>query len=333
MYGSRFANQDLPVKSWREVYGVLVGTLDNENNVIVNTAIPIVAGTGAGVEYEAKHYVDTAAIDEKIYLKNLKLNKKEFFVGWWHTHPGFGFFFSETDTLTHLGYQEANPYAIGIIYDHTYRNSTEPGIEVLCLEDVDKNLMSPYTFVEFELEDKEEILSDIETKLKDILPRLQDFNFELMKFKKEIIKKRFAQLQRNYGLIPIKKRRREFKEDELLDDDEKYLYEWNEEYMKKAYRAPKFKIKLEKKIKEAEHQGLEKRKEIRAKIEKTLEKPKQILVDTKEKFYELKEKANIYKKYIDTDERKILENFESKLNIYIDSMNDLIQKAYNLAPD
>ena len=43
----------------------------------------------------------------------------EFFVGWYHSHPGLGFFYSDTDILNHIGYQDGNPLAIGLVFDHT----------------------------------------------------------------------------------------------------------------------------------------------------------------------------------------------------------------------
>lgn len=165
IYGNRYANQDMNPKAYREVYGVLVGYLDEKDNTIVRDAIPIMVGTGAGVKYESKHYSETAKIDEKIYEQNTqKSNKeykgegKEFFVGWFHTHPGFGFFFSETDTLNHLGWQNANPFAIGIVYDFTQKTRINSGIEVIRLEDVNKNIISPYIFVEYEIEGESETI-------------------------------------------------------------------------------------------------------------------------------------------------------------------------------
>ena len=330
MYGSRYANAEMSTKAWCEVYGVLVGYLDKNNNTIVKTAIPIVSGTGAGVEYETKHYSDTAIIDETVYEKTIKDKSKEFFIGWWHTHPGFGFFFSETDTFTHLGYQEANPFSIGIIYDHTVRNNHDSGLEVLMLEDVSKNILSPYIFIDFEIENSKKAIRSINTKLENLLPKLNDFHLDLMKLDKNFKKKKFAQLQRNYGLLLIQKRKSEMNEDDILSDDEKYLYEWNEDYMKRKYRIPKFRQKIENIILVLKStQKKKKRENLKNKIEKLLEKPKIIINGIKNEFYFLKDRSILYNSYIDTNERKMLELFEKNITDYIDILNNLIIKALN----
>lgn len=337
VYGSRYANNEQISKEWRETYGVLIGHLDEKNNTIVNTAIPIVAGSGAGVKYESRHYADTAIIDEQVYNRSLKENSKEFFVGWWHTHPGFGFFFSETDTINHLGYQQANPYAIGIIYDHTQRRNVDPGIEVLRLEDPLKGAMSPYTFVDFELENNDEISDEIEKKLKDLLPILSEVHEEIFKVDKNLRKKQFSFLQRNYGLLSEESEN----EIEIIDSEKNTkdniknpFFIWTEniiERINNLIKPPKFRDRIEKLINKAlKLSDVNRKKLLKEKIEKDLQKPVDLANKIRDEYNSTKKKAQIYQNYLDTDERKILEIFNEQLTKYLKKLNELIQKTKKL---
>ncbi|TFF86160.1 MAG: hypothetical protein EU517_00790, partial [Promethearchaeota archaeon] len=118
-YGLRYANEDMPSKEWREVYGILIGSVEENKEILIKDAIPMIVGDRAGVKYENKQYVDMAQIDDMIYERAIQDKKNDFIIGWWHTHPGFGFFYSPVDCMTQLGYQIPNPFALGIIFDHT----------------------------------------------------------------------------------------------------------------------------------------------------------------------------------------------------------------------
>ncbi|MFW9771021.1 MAG: hypothetical protein ACFFFB_01100, partial [Candidatus Heimdallarchaeota archaeon] len=59
-YAIRYANNNLSTKNWREVYGILIGSIEDNKQVIIKDAIPMVVGDRAGVKYENKQYVDMA---------------------------------------------------------------------------------------------------------------------------------------------------------------------------------------------------------------------------------------------------------------------------------
>ena len=40
-------------------------------------------------------------------------------VGWFHSHPGLGVFFSYIDLINQLGFQQNNSEFIGLVFDHT----------------------------------------------------------------------------------------------------------------------------------------------------------------------------------------------------------------------
>ncbi|MFX1379219.1 MAG: hypothetical protein ACFFA4_08990, partial [Promethearchaeota archaeon] len=118
-YAIRYAHEDQNPNKWREVYGILVGSIEDNAKVIVKDAIPMIVGSRAGVQFESKQYVDMSQIDASVFERSIQDAKHDFIIGWFHTHPGFGFFYSPIDCMTQLGYQIPNPYAVGLIFDHS----------------------------------------------------------------------------------------------------------------------------------------------------------------------------------------------------------------------
>ncbi|MFX1478774.1 MAG: hypothetical protein ACFFCI_11650, partial [Promethearchaeota archaeon] len=74
-YAIRYANDTINESKWREVYGILIGSIENESKVIIKDAIPMVVGDRAGVKYESKQYVDMAQIDASIYERSVQDEK------------------------------------------------------------------------------------------------------------------------------------------------------------------------------------------------------------------------------------------------------------------
>ncbi|MHA2062587.1 MAG: hypothetical protein ACW963_09910, partial [Candidatus Sifarchaeia archaeon] len=156
-YAIRYANEKLSENKWREVYGILIGSIENDSKVLIKNAIPMIVGDRAGVKYESKQYVDMAQIDASIYERAVQDEKKDFIIGWWHTHPGFsrnGFFFSPIDCMTQLGYQIPNPYAVGLVFDHCEMNSDSNllGIAGIRLKDPNRGISSTYDLISLDFE-------------------------------------------------------------------------------------------------------------------------------------------------------------------------------------
>ncbi|MFX1596909.1 MAG: hypothetical protein ACFFBK_12700, partial [Promethearchaeota archaeon] len=76
-YAMRYANNKISAKDWREVYGILIGSIENNKEVIIKDAIPMIVGDRAGVRYENKQYVDMAQIDESVYQKSIQDKKTD----------------------------------------------------------------------------------------------------------------------------------------------------------------------------------------------------------------------------------------------------------------
>ncbi|MFW9988520.1 MAG: hypothetical protein ACFFC3_07680 [Candidatus Odinarchaeota archaeon] len=343
-YAIRYANDDLNSEKWREVYGILIGSIENDSKVIVKDAIPMVVGDRAGVKYENKQYVDMAQIDASVFERSIQDKKNDFIIGWFHTHPGFGFFYSPIDCMTQLGYQIPNPYAVGLIFDHCEQKSDPHylGIAGLRLKDPELGISSTYDLIElnFELE-KEKMVEKVEkvinkVKKKNIEKALNEIRY----IDETLRKKALAQLQRNYGLIMVPKKDIIVTDDEEIAElDDRYLYEWDPDFFKKNYRIPKFREKIENTIAEA-HDELDKltEKGVKEQYEKRKEKLKKKIkniLKTPNEWYDklindLSKRTEIifpYYSYLDTNERKVIEYLEEKSAEYCKILDELNERS------
>jgi proteasome lid subunit RPN8/RPN11 len=342
-YAIRYANENLNESKWREVYGILIGSIKEDSEVIVKDAIPMVVGDRAGVKYENKQYVDMAQIDASVFERSIQDDKKDFIVGWWHTHPGFGFFFSPIDCMTQLGYQLPNPYAVGLIFDHCKKKSrlNYLGIAGLRLKDPNRGLSSAYDLIELKCELEEKImLKEMEKKVEDINKNIDKILKEINYIDEVLRKKAIAQLQRNFGLILVPKEDIVITDDEKeAKEDERYLYEWDPEFYKKSFRIPKFREKIENSIRAAyddldtllEKDDREKynikREKFEKKIKSMLKKPNEWYDKLMDEFSKKIEIIFPYYDYLDTNERKVIEQFEERSSEYMKILEELNTRA------
>ncbi|MHA2282383.1 MAG: hypothetical protein ACXAC5_16185 [Promethearchaeota archaeon] len=342
-YAIRYANNDINPGKWREVYGILIGTVENNARVIIKDAIPIMAGDRAGVSYENKQYVDTAQIDASIYERSIQDKRNDFIIGWWHTHPNMGFFYSVVDRTTQLGYQIPNPFAVGLVFDHCKKESEENylGIAGLRLKDPDFGMRSPFTLVEVNFElDKETMMKKANKVIKMVSKGMNKVLKEIKYIDNVLRKKNLAQLQRNYGLILVPKEDIKITDnEEEAEEDERFLYEWDPDIYKKTYRIPKFREKAEKAVSEA-YDELDKlpegretedyklrRKKLTKKIQAILKKPNEWYDKLMEDFSKKIEIISPFFIYLDTDERKVIEYFEERSSEYYRILDNLNIRA------
>ncbi|GAH02007.1 unnamed protein product, partial [marine sediment metagenome] len=66
-------------------------------------------------QLDERHYGFIESIENKLYEENLGC----FIVGWFHSHPGLGLFYSYVDLINHIGFQGKNKDACGLVFDHT----------------------------------------------------------------------------------------------------------------------------------------------------------------------------------------------------------------------
>ena len=340
-YAIRYANDNLNRNKWREVYGILIGCIENDNLVIVKDAIPICVGERAGVEFEPIHYVDSAQIDESVFKRSIENNKDDFVIGWWHTHPGFSFFFSDVDKTTHLGYQGKNPYGIGLIFDHCEKKGDSLGIAALRLKNPNRGILSEHRIVELQYElDVKTMNQKIKKVIDEISKNMENLENDLTYIQNTLMKKGIGQLQKSYGLALVPKLDITITEDSETDHtDINKLYIWDPEAYERSYEIPKFREMTETKIKEyqeilrnfKENNQMDEYKSqskiFREKLKKLLSKSNELYEKLMDDFTKRIETINPHFDYLDTDERKIIEYFEDKISGYYEILDALNKKA------
>ncbi len=347
-YAMRYGNNNLPQKTWREVYGILIGSIKENKEVIIKDAIPVMVGDRAYVEYKSKHYVDTAQFNTAIFERAIQDDREDFFVGWWHTHPGIGFIFSPRDIETQLFYQGVNPFAIALVFDHCQKESKSYylGIAGIRLKNPDRGMFATYSnSIELKFEGTmEKMVKNVDKIVKEINKNMKSVLIEI-KYIDEILRKKYlAQLQRNFGLIMVLKRDIKIIDDEIeAETEDYYLYEWDPDIDKKIYRIPKFREKIEKDLKKYEvnlselnaeknnNEFKKKKAKYQKKLSDLLSKPNEWYTKIMNDFTKRIEKISLFFDYLDTDERKIIEHFEERISEYSKVLDGLMSRAeFNL---
>ncbi|NVM01968.1 MAG: hypothetical protein HWN67_06510 [Candidatus Helarchaeota archaeon] len=131
LHASRFCNSKIPRNKWKEVYGFLVGTLQNEN-VVINEAVPMTHGGTTEVQFEEIHYIEAAELDG-----TLAESGQDFIIGWYHSHPGLDLFLSSVDIQNHMGFQGPNPKSIALVFDPTKLFEGHPGFEIFRINKIE----------------------------------------------------------------------------------------------------------------------------------------------------------------------------------------------------
>ncbi|MBN1215844.1 MAG: hypothetical protein JXA99_10445 [Candidatus Lokiarchaeota archaeon] len=338
-YSIRYANDEMKPSELKEVYGILVGTIENEK-IIIKDAIPMIFGDRAGVEYENKQYGNMEQIDTSIYEKAIEDKEKDFIIGWWHTHPGFGFFFSPIDNLTQLGYQDSNPHAIGLIFDYCKKNNNSLGIAALRLKNPKRATFSDFVKIRMTYEPKKSsMLKKINKLITEIKKDKKSIEENIKYIQETTYKKSLFQLHEKYGLIS--EREIEYLLISESKESEQKLFVWRED--KKEDKLPPFRESIEKEIKKQESilrkllnggskEKFEKTKDkISKKIKLKLDNPKK-LVDSIEETYSKKKNMILkYYDYFDTNERMLLERIEKFIEQYHEILDTLyLQIEFNI---
>ena len=120
LYASRYANRAILKKDWKEIYGVLLGHTDDDF-VYVERAEALTFGHDTDVILDERHYIFISEIQDKLEELNRNIKdkeKKQYLLGWFHSHPGLGLFFSTIDIANQFFFQ-THPDGIGLVFDHT----------------------------------------------------------------------------------------------------------------------------------------------------------------------------------------------------------------------
>lgn len=342
-YAYRYSNENIDQKNWKEVYGILIGNIKEKNKVIIDDAIPISVGGRSGIELDPIHYVDISQINMSMYKNEIEGegDHSDHIIGWWHTHPGFGFFFSKVDTITHLGYQGPNPYAVGLIFDHTTKTSDFLGIAALRLKNPKTGIFSGYKIIEVQyFSEKTAINKKIDKEVEKIRNNIDDVVREIEYIEEVLIEKALVKLQEEYGMLLIPNPN-EFNSEKTeqygIEKDSHFI--WDSKFLKKSYRIPKFRktiesliskyeTRLNKMVIENQSNNIKsQKKKYQKKIVSQL-KPSYKLYNRIKKDYE--ERMTVihpFFNYLDTKERLIIEYFEKKNFTYFNILESLKEKG------
>ncbi|MHA1978300.1 MAG: Mov34/MPN/PAD-1 family protein [Candidatus Hodarchaeales archaeon] len=92
-----------------EAIGLLSGREIRPKELMISKGIFVTEGEEYSVSFSEEdfHFFD-------------QVTGPEFCVGWWHSHPGFGLFLSQTDITTHIfSFQLVQPLSVALVVDPT----------------------------------------------------------------------------------------------------------------------------------------------------------------------------------------------------------------------
>ena len=222
-----------------------------------------------------------------------------------------------------------------MIYDYSQRKTelSDPGIEILTL-DTPQPLQATTERVPFQIHDLGAALTELDHSLKDRIKTIETARKNIDYIYITLEKKRFAETQRNYGLLLLKRHDKKKSQKELkeMSEEDRFLYEWNENDIKEKFILPKFCTLIEREIADYQkHKG--KRGQGQRQLELLLSKPIKAVQEIYTEFNKRLEPIQSVRRWLDAEERLILANFNFRLEQYIKILNALISKTYYILPD
>jgi len=146
-YALEHASPQAPRGTWKEVIGFLVGRVREKKELTISDVICEGVGTTAHVSVE-----DYARVISSL-VETGRIKDGESIIGWIHSHPGLGLFYSGTDIRTQTIYQKLEPSAVGLVLDPSVaRTSTGgPGIAAYVVSEDGEAVSIPVVVEDFEL--------------------------------------------------------------------------------------------------------------------------------------------------------------------------------------
>ncbi len=143
----RFANESEEIS--QQALGICVGEyLSEDKSFIINDAIPITHGDIVELGFSQEIHDTIETIKSQYSETNNKI------IGWYHSHLGYGLYFSNSDKANNQYFQnDDNPYGFGIVIEQTLISEDQNfGTEIFRLKDFIKGSESDYVKVQFEIE-------------------------------------------------------------------------------------------------------------------------------------------------------------------------------------
>ncbi len=132
------------IEKSKEVMGICIGNYDpNEDKVIMENAVPVTHGGTVEVGFDREDYE---------LFSNLGKQYSGEIIGYYHSHPSWGLYLSESDKRNLQYFQnEKAPYGFGIVFDHTLMSKDgNLGFEIYRLDDY--KIPDKYHEVAYEVE-------------------------------------------------------------------------------------------------------------------------------------------------------------------------------------
>ncbi|TFG28876.1 MAG: hypothetical protein EU532_04380 [Promethearchaeota archaeon] len=143
----RFGN--LALENSVEVMGICLGkSQSNGKEIFLTNAIPVSHGTQISNGFTQQDLDSFKKIEAHYINQNLQI------IGWYHSHPGWGLFFSDIAIKNHRNFQnDETPYGFCIVFDHTLMGKDDNlGFEIYRLDEYLDPMNKEHHSVLFELE-------------------------------------------------------------------------------------------------------------------------------------------------------------------------------------
>ena len=162
LHSLKYANPTVPRTKWVEVIGLLTGHIKHKDTplacMVVQDAFPIGHGTDVNVQIQ----------DPQSHVKVYQAKQKdEIILGWYHSHPSYGAFMSQTDYQTQLRYQKLSPGStvtqpFALVIDPTRISNSSYGFKVFRLTNQYRNWDEPkYEILNLPLENVPEMMETL----------------------------------------------------------------------------------------------------------------------------------------------------------------------------
>ena len=135
LHALKYAHPIIPRTKWVEVIGLLTGHIENANTpltcLVITDAFPI----GHGTDISAQIHNPQSMV--RVYKESEKRNQR--ILGWYHSHPSYGAFMSDTDYQTQVRYQRlgsGSPLTapVALVIDPTRISNRSHGFSIFRLK-------------------------------------------------------------------------------------------------------------------------------------------------------------------------------------------------------
>jgi len=148
LHALKYANPDVPQRDWIEVIGLLTGHIESNDTplacLVIEDAFPIGHGTNVNTQiHDPQSMV-------RVYNEIKSHNENQIILGWYHSHPSYGAFMSQTDYETQVRYQRLGTRnsqitaPIALVIDPTKISSISYGFKIFRLKEDMKTWEEPH---------------------------------------------------------------------------------------------------------------------------------------------------------------------------------------------